>query len=67
MSKMAAILKFFKTHPLPDSKSGWAETWWEASRWNGDSELLNHSVPVSKMTAMLAILKLFKQYQILKC
>ena len=47
--------------------SGWAETWWEASGCNGDSELLNHSVPVSKMTAMVAILKLFKQHQILNC
>ena len=107
MSKMAAILKFFKSHLLPlwliiiivslqnhvsspfwrkwpswvdaslnlnssssshllpNSKSGWAETWWEASGWNGDSESLNHSVPISKMTAMVAILKLFKQHQIL--
>ena len=47
--------------------SGWAEFWWETSEWNGDSELLNHSVPVSKMTAMVAILNLFKQHQILNC
>ena len=65
MSKMAAILKFFKPYILPNSKSGWAETLWEASGWHGDSELLNRSIPVSKMAAMVAILKLFKQHQIL--
>ena len=33
MSKMATILKFFKPHLLPNSKAGWAETWWEVSGW----------------------------------
>ena len=65
--EMATILKFFKPHLLPNSKSGWAETRWEASGWRGDSELLNRSVPISKMVAMVAILKLFKQHRILNC
>ena len=39
MSKMAAILKFFKSHLLPNSMSGWAETCWEASGWNGESRI----------------------------
>ena len=33
----------------------------------GDSELLNHSVPISKIAVLVAILKLFKQHQILDC
>ena len=37
---MAAILKFFKRRLLPNRKSKWTETWWEASKWNRDSELL---------------------------
>ena len=35
-----AILKFFKRHLLPKRKSDWAKTWWEASQWHKDSELL---------------------------
>ena len=31
MSRMAAILKFFKPHLLPHSQASWAKTWWEAS------------------------------------
>ena len=34
-----------------------AETLWEALWGHGDSELLNHSVPISKMAAIVAILK----------
>ena len=37
---MAAILKFFKRHLLPDHKSDWTKTWWEASEWHRDSKLL---------------------------
>ena len=43
MSKMAAtvaILKFLNLHLLPNHKSDWAETWWEASEHYKDSELL---------------------------
>ena len=43
MSKMAAtvaILKFLNLHLLPNHKSDWAETWWEASEHYRDSELL---------------------------
>ena len=36
---MAAILKFFKRHLLPNRKLDWAKTWWEASQWHRDSEL----------------------------
>ena len=36
MSMVAAILKFFKSHFLPNSESGWAETWW-ASEWIAES------------------------------
>ena len=36
----AAILKFFKRHLLPNPKSDYAETWFEASQWQGDSKLL---------------------------
>ena len=39
MAAMAAILKFFKRH-LPNCKSDWVKTWWEASQWHKDSELL---------------------------
>ena len=35
-----AILKFFKRHLLPNRKSDWAESWWEASQWHKYSELL---------------------------
>ena len=37
---MAAILKFFKRHLLPNRKTDWAETWWEASQWHRFSEFL---------------------------
>ena len=37
---MAAILKFFERHLLPNHKSDWAETWWEASERHKDSEFL---------------------------
>ena len=40
ISKMAAILKFFKRHLTQDRKSEWAETWWEVLGRHGDSELL---------------------------
>ena len=39
MAATAAILKFFKRH-LPNRKLDNAETWWEASEWHRDSELL---------------------------
>ena len=42
ISKMAAtatILKFYKQHLLPNRKSDWAETRWEASEWHKDLEL----------------------------
>ena len=35
-----AILKFFKRHLIPNNKSDWAETWWEALESYRDSELL---------------------------
>ena len=71
--RIAIILLFqcstwpFKPHLLPNSKSGWAETWWAVSGWHGDSELPKHSVPISKMAATMAVLKLFKQHEILNC
>ena len=37
---MAAILKFFKQHLLPNRKLDWAKTWWEALEQHRDSELL---------------------------
>ena len=37
---MAAILKFFKRHLLPNCELDWAKTRWEASQWHRDSELL---------------------------
>ena len=37
---MAAILKVFKPHLLPNGKSDLAKTWWEALERHGDSELL---------------------------
>ena len=100
MTAIAAILKFFKRHFLPNRKSDWAKTWWEALQWHKDSELLksfqylrwpprgsngisskiisqikpkldgryrsdieiqnclNSSIPISKMAAMTAILKI---------
>ena len=39
MAAMMAILKFFKWH-LQNRKLDWTETWWEASEWDSDSELL---------------------------
>ena len=30
--KLVAIMKFYKLHLLPNPKSDWAETWWEASQ-----------------------------------
>ena len=53
-----AILKFFKRH-LPNCKWDWAKTWWEVLGCYGESELLNCSVLVSKITA---ILKFFKPH-----
>ena len=38
---MAAILKFFKWHLLPNHKSDLAENWWKASEQHRDSQLLN--------------------------
>ena len=40
MATMAAILKLFKRRVLPNRKLDWAKTWWEASQWHRDSELL---------------------------
>ena len=37
---MLSILKIFKWHLLPNRKSDWAETWWEASEQHRDSEWL---------------------------
>ena len=48
-------------------KSDWVETWREASGWHGESEWLHRSVSISKMVALVEILKLFKQHQILVC
>ena len=53
---MVAILKFLKIHLLPNCKSDWAETWWEASGWQGDSELLKPFSSISTMKAILSIL-----------
>ena len=39
LSKMA-ILKILKPHLLPNPKSDWAQTWWEALGPHGDVELL---------------------------
>ena len=60
-------LEILQTTSPSKSKSGWGVTWWEASGWHADSELLHCSVSISKMAAMMAILKLFKQCQILNC
>ena len=54
---MAAILKFFKQHLLPNHKSDWVKTWLEASKRHRDSELLKLS----------AFLKIFKQLLRLSC
>ena len=35
-----SILKIFRRHLLPNHKSDWAETWWEASEQHRDSEWL---------------------------
>ena len=35
-----AILKFSKGHFIPNRRSDWAKTWWEASERHRDSELL---------------------------
>ena len=40
MAAMAPILKFLKRHLLPNRKSDWAKTLWEASERHRDSELL---------------------------
>ena len=37
---MAAILKFFKPHLLPNGKFEWAKTWWEALWRHEDAEFL---------------------------
>ena len=37
---MVAVLKFFKRNLLLNRKLDWAETWWEASQWHRDSELI---------------------------
>ena len=39
MAATVAFLKFYKQH-LPNRKADWAKTWWEASQWHRDSELL---------------------------
>ena len=39
MAAVAAILKFYNQHLL-NRKLDLAETWWEASEWHRDSELL---------------------------
>ena len=41
MATMVAVLKILKRHLLPNGKSDWAETWWEALGRHGDAELLN--------------------------
>ena len=40
MAAMAAILKIFKRHQLPNGKSDSAETWLGALGRHGESELL---------------------------
>ena len=45
MATMVTILKILKRHLLPNVKSDWAETWWEAFEKHGDSELLNSFHP----------------------
>ena len=56
ISKMAAILKFFKRHLLPNHMFDWAETWWEASQW--------HRFRIAKIVPFqeAAILKFFKRH-----
>ena len=49
MAALAAILKSFKRQLLPNPKSDYAETWWEASQWHRDSKLLKLFCSVSKM------------------
>ena len=49
--------KIFKPYLLPNRKSDWAETWWEASGQDGDSELLKLSVLKSKMADTVIIFK----------
>ena len=59
---MDAILKFFKPHLLPNRKTNWAKTWWEASQWHKDLELLKLFCSDIKDGRKGAILKYFKQY-----
>ena len=59
---MAALLKFFERHLLQNRKSDWAKTWWEASQWHRDSELLKSFRSDSQDSRQGAILKFFKWY-----
>ena len=58
------LLEILQRTSPPKHKSDWAKTWWEASEWHRGSELLKLfcSVPISKMVAMVAILKFFKRH-----
>ena len=40
MAPKVGILKIFKPHLLPNGKSDWAKTWWDAFGQQGNSELL---------------------------
>ena len=51
------ILKIIKPHLLMNSKWDWDESWW-GGHWG---HMENHSVPISKIVAMAATLKFFKQ------
>ena len=63
MAAMAAILKFFKQHLLPNPKSDWAETWWAASQWYRDSKLLKLFHSDIQEGGQVAILKFFKLHE----
>ena len=63
---IVAIMKFIKQHLLLNPKSHWAETWWEASQWHRDSELLKlfHSdIQDGRLGChIVAIMKFIKQH-----
>ena len=59
VAAIVAILKFFKRH-LPNHRSDWVKTWWEASERHRDSELLKlvHSdIPEGRHGGRLEIFK----------
>ena len=62
MAAIVAILKYIKWHFLPNQKSDLADTWWEASVWHEDSELVKSFCPVIKDGHHGGHLEIFKQY-----